>query len=247
MTVAPPFFLIYVLLLVMGISVLLAIVVDVRLLLRIKNTKSHGYHYQITRAEKLWLMIANIPALLCLIGYGIIDYQGYQSKQRDQIQDLYRYATLSSEKPYGAITLPIGTHVEYDVPYGGDVQNNANANILSAKLPAPMLINGISVIYINTDRYIYTNRQITVINTEAFTPSELFVDAYDRSDYDTITCPAYSWVRFDIGFEQAQKNQGTLTLDGWKFEDCNKPYGFVDKDSYVAVPYWKDGKLIRNW
>lgn len=241
MTVAPPFFLIFVLLLVMGISVLLAIVVDIRLLLRIKNTKSHGYHYQITRAEKLWLMIANIPALLCLIGYGIIDYQGNQSKQRDQIQDLYRYATLSSEKPYGAITLPIGTHVKYDVPYGGDVQNNANAKILSAKLPAPMLINGISVIYINT------RWQITVINTEPFTPSELFVDAYDRSDYDTITCPAYSWVRFDIGFEQAQKNQGTLTLDGWKFKDCNKPYDFVDKDSYVAVPYWKDGKLIRNW
>ncbi|PNP99163.1 hypothetical protein [Moraxella sp. RCAD0137] len=241
MTVAPPFFLIFVLLLVMGISVLLAIVVDVRLLLRIKKTKSHGDHYQITRAEKLWLMIANIPALLCLIGYGIIDYQGYQSEQRDQIQDLYRYATLSSEKPYGAITLPIGTHVKYDVPYGGDVQNNANAKILSAKLPAPMLINGISVIYINT------RWQITVINTEPFTPSELFVDAYDRSDYDTITCPAYSWVRFDIGFEQAQKNQGTLTLDGWKFKDCNKPYDFVDKDSYVAVPYWKDGKLIRNW
>lgn len=241
MTVAPAFFLIFVLLFVMGISVLLAIVVDIRLLLRIKNTKSHGYHYQITRAEKLWLMIANIPALLCLIGYGIIDYQGNQSKQRDQIQDLYRYATLSSEKPYGDITLPIGTHVEYDVPYGGDVQNNANANILSVKLPAPMLINGISVIYINT------SWQITIINTEPFTPSELFVDAYDRSDYDTITCPAYSWVRFDIGFEQALKNKGTLTLDGWKFEDCNKPYGFVDKDSYVAVPYWKDGKLIRNW
>ena len=241
MTVAPPFFLIYVLLLVMGISVLLAIVVDIRLLLRIKKTKSHGYHYQITRADKLWLMIANIPALLCLIGYGIIDYQGNQSEQRDQIQDLYRYATLSSEKPYGDITLPIGTHVKYDVPYSGDVQNNANANILSAKLPAPMLINGISVIYINT------SWQITVINTEPFTPSELFVDAYDRSDYDTITCPAYSWVRFDIGFDQAQKNQGTLTLDGWKFEDCNKPYDFMDKDSYVAVPYWKDGKLIRGW
>ncbi|USZ15035.1 hypothetical protein NGM44_01145 [Moraxella sp. FZFQ2102] len=241
MTVAPPFFLIYVLLLVMGISVLLAIVVDIRLLLRIKKTKSHGYHYQITRTEKLRLMIANIPALLSLIGFGIIDYQGYQLKQRYQIQDLYRYATLSSEKPYGAITLPIGTHVEYDVPYGGDVQNNANAKILSAKLPAPMLINGISVIYINT------RWQITVINTEPFTPSELFVDAYDRSDYDTITCPAYSWVRFDIGFEQAQKNKGTLTLDGWKFEDCNKPYDFVDKDSYVAVSYWKDGKLIRGW
>lgn len=241
MTVAPPFFLIYVLLLVMGISVLLAIVVVVRLLLRIKKTKSQGYHYQITRAEKLWLMIANIPALLCLIGYGIIDYQGNQSEQRDQIQDLYRYATLSSEKPYGAITLPIGTHVEYDVPYGGDVQNNANAKILSAKLPAPMLINGISVIYINT------RWQITVINTEPFTPSELFVDAYDRSDYDTITCPAYSLVRFDIGFEQAQKNKGTLTLDGWKFKSCDKPYDFVDKDSYVAVPYWKDGKLIRDW
>lgn len=90
MTVAPSFFLFYVLLLVMAISVLLAIVVDVRLLLRIKNTKSHGDHYQITRAEKLWLMIANIPALLSLIGYGIIDYQGYQSQQRDQIQDLYR-------------------------------------------------------------------------------------------------------------------------------------------------------------
>ena len=148
---------------------------------------------------------------------------------------------MSSEKPYGDITLPIGTHVQYDVPYGGDVQNNANADILSAKLPAPMLINGISVIYINT------NRQITVINTEPFTPSELFVNAYDDSDYDTITCPAYSWVTFDIGFEQAQKNRGTLTLDGWKFADCNKPYGFVDKDSYVAVPYWKDGKLMRNW
>lgn len=241
MTVAPPFFLIYVLLLVMGISVLLAIVVDVRLLLRIKKTKSHGYHYQIARAEKLRLMIANIPALLILIGFGIIDYQGNQSEQRDQIQDLYRYATLSSEKPYGAITLPIGTHVEYDVPYGGDVQNNADANILSAKLPAPMLINGISVIYINTDW------QITVINTEPFTPSELFVDAYDDSDYDTITCPAYSWVRFDIGFEQAQKIKGTLTLDGWKFKSCGKPYDFVDKDSYVAVPYWKDGKLIRGW
>lgn len=241
MTVAPPLFLIFVLLLVMGISILSAIVVDVRLLLRIKKTKSHGDHYQITRADKLWLMIANIPALLILIGFGIIDYQGNQSKQRDQIQDLYRYATLSSEKPYGDITLPIGTHVQYNVPYGGDVQNNANADILSAKLPAPLLINGISVIYINT------SRQITIINTEPFTPSELFVDAYDRSDYDTITCPAYSWVRFDIGFEQAQKNQGTLTLDGWKFEDCNKPYGFVDKDSYVAVPYWKDGKLIRNW
>ncbi len=241
MTAVPSFFLFYVLLLVMAISVLLAIVVDVRLLLRIKNTKSHGDHYQITRAEKLWLMIANIPALLSLIGYGIIDYQGYQSQQRDQIQDLYRYATLSSEKPYGDITLPIGTHVEYDVPYGGDVQNNANANILSAKLPAPMLINGISVIYIDT------SWNITVINTEPFTPSELFADAYDRSDYDTITCPAYSWVTFDIGFEHAQKNKGTLTLDGWKFEDCNKPYGFVDKDSYVAVPYWKDGKLMRNW
>lgn len=241
MTVAPPFFLIFVQLLVMGISVLLAIVVDIRLLLRIKKTKLHGYHYQITRAEKLWLMIANIPALLSLIGYGIIDYQGNQSKQRDQIQDLYRYATLSSEKPYGAITLPIGTHVKYDVPYGGDVQNNANAKILSVKLPAPMLINGISVIYINT------SWQITVINTEPFTPSELFVDAYDRSDYDTITCPAYSWVRFDIGFEQALKNKGTLTLDGWEFESCDKPYDFVDKDSYVAVPYWKDGKLMRNW
>lgn len=154
---------------------------------------------------------------------------------------LISFATLSSEKPYGDITLPIGTHVEYDVPYGGDVQNNANANILSAKLPAPMLINGISVIYINT------NRQITVINTEPFTPSELFVSAYDRSDYDTITCPAYSWVTFDIGFEQAQQNKGTLTLNGWKFKDCDKPYGFVDKDSYVAVPYWKDGKLMRNW
>ena len=241
MIFAPPLFLIFVLLLVMAISVLLAIVVDVRLLLRIKNTKSHGDHYQLTRAEKLWLMIANIPALLSLIGYGIMDYQGYQLEQRDQIQDLYRYATLSSEKPYGDITLPIGTHVEHDVPYGGDVQNNANANILSAKLPAPMLINGISVIYIDT------GWQITVINTEPFTPSELFADAYDRSDYDTITCPAYSWVRFDIGFEQAQQNKGTLTLDGWKFEDCNKPYGFVDKDSYVAVPYWKDGKLMRNW
>lgn len=241
MTVAPPFFLIYVLLLVMGISVLLAIVVDVRLLLRIKKTKSHGYHYQITRAEKLRLMIANIPALLSLIGFGIIDYQGYQLKQRYQIQDLYRYATLSSEKPYGAITLPIGTHVEYDVPYGDDVQNNANANILSAKLPAPMLINGISVIYIDT------SWQINVINTEPFIPSELFVDAYDDSDYDTITCPAYSLVRFDIGFEQAQKNQGTLTLDGWKFKSCGKPYDFVDKDSYVAVPYWKDGKLMSNW
>ena len=154
---------------------------------------------------------------------------------------LISFATLSSEKPYGDITLPIGTHVEYDVPYGGDVQNNANANILSAKLPAPMLINGISVIYINT------NRQITVINTEPFTPSELFVSAYDRSDYDIITCPAYSWVSFDIGFEQAQQNKGTLTLNGWKFKDCDKPYGFVDKDSYVAVPYWKDGKLMRNW
>ena len=159
MIFAPSLFLIFVLLLVMAISVLLAIVVDVRLLLRIKNTKSHGDHYQITPAEKLWLMIANIPALLSLIGYGIIDYQGYQSQQRDQIQDLYRYATLSSEKPYGDITLPIGTHVEYDVPYGGDVQNNANADILSAKLPAPMLINGISVIYIDT------SSQITVINT----------------------------------------------------------------------------------
>lgn len=104
-----------------------------------------------------------------------------------------------------------------------------------------MLINGISVIYINT------NRQITVINTEPFTPSELFVSAYDRSDYDIITCPAYSWVSFDIGFEQAQQNKGTLTLNGWKFKDCDKPYGFVDKDSYVAVPYWKDGKLMRNW
>lgn len=241
MTAVPSFFLLFVLLLVMAISVLLAIVVDIRLLLCIKKTKSHGDHYQLTRAEKLWLMIANIPALLSLIGYGIMDYQGYQSQQRNQIQDLYRYATLSSEKPYGDITLPIGTHVEYDVPYGGDVQNNANANILSAKLPAPMLINGISVIYIDT------GWQITVINTEPFTPSELFVDAYDRSDYDTITCPAYSWVTFDIGFEQAQKNKGTLTLDGWKFEDCNKPYGFVDKDSYVSVPYWKDGKLMRNW
>ena len=39
MTAAPSFFLFYVLLLVMAISVLLAIVVDVRLLLRIKNTK----------------------------------------------------------------------------------------------------------------------------------------------------------------------------------------------------------------
>ena len=92
-----------------------------------------------------------------------------------------------------------------------------------------------------------TNWQITVINTEPFTPSELFGDAYDLSDYDIITCPAYSWVTFDIGFEQAQKNRGTLTLDGWKFADCSKPYGFVDKDSYVAVPYWKDGKLMRNW
>ena len=241
MTAVPSFFLLFVLLLVMAISVLLAIVVDIRLLLCIKKTKSHGDHYQLTRAEKLWLMIATIPALLSLIGYGIMDYQGYQSQQRNQIQDLYRYATLSSEKPYGDITLPIGTHVEYDVPYGGDVQNNANANILSAKLPAPMLINGISVIYINT------NRQITVINTEPFTPSELFVSAYDRSDYDIITCPAYSWVSFDIGFEQAQQNKGTLTLNGWKFKDCDKPYGFVDKDSYVAVPYWKDGKLMRNW
>lgn len=241
MTVAPPFFLIFVIFLVMGLSVLFAIVVDIRLLLRITKSKSHGHTYQMTKADKRWLMIANIPALLSLIYYGVIDYQGYQSEQRDQIQDLYRYATLSSEKPYGDITLPIGTHVEYDVPYGGDVQNNATANILSAKLPAPMLINGISVIYINT------NWQITVINTEAFTPSELFADAYDRSDYDTITCPAYSWVRFDIGFEQAQQIKGTLTLDDWKFEDCNKPYGFVDKDSYVAVPYWKDGKLMRNW
>lgn len=42
MTVAPPIFLFYVLLLVMAISVLLAIVVDVRLLLRIKK-------HQITR------------------------------------------------------------------------------------------------------------------------------------------------------------------------------------------------------
>ena len=46
MIFAPPIFLIYGLLLVMAISVLLAIVVDVRLLLRIKNTKSHGDHYQ---------------------------------------------------------------------------------------------------------------------------------------------------------------------------------------------------------
>lgn len=241
MTVAPPFFLIFVIFLVMGLSVLFAIIVDIRLLLRITKSKSHGHTYQMTKADKRWLMITNIPALLSLIGYGIIDYQGYRSEQRDQIQDLYRYATLSSEKSYGAITLPIGTHVEYNVPYGGDVQNNATANILSAKLPVPMLINGISVIYIDT------SWQINVINTEPFTPSELFADAYDRSDYNTITCPAYSWVRFDIGFEQALKNKGTLTLDGWKFEDCNKPYGFVDKDSYVAVPYWKDGKLMRNW
>lgn len=241
MTVAPPFFLIFVIFLVMGLSVLFAIIVDIRLLLRITKSKSHGHTYQMTKADKRWLMITNIPALLSLIGYGIIDYQGYRSEQRDQIQDLYRYATLSSEKSYGAITLPIGTHVEYNVPYGGDVQNNATANILSAKLPVPMLINGISVIYIDT------SWQINVINTEPFTPSELFADAYDRSDYNTITCPAYSWVRFDIGFEQAQQNKGTLTLDGWKFEDCNKPYGFVDKDSYVAVPYWKDGKLMRNW
>ncbi len=42
MTVAPSFFLIYGLLLVMAISVLLAIVVDIRLLLRIKK-------HQITR------------------------------------------------------------------------------------------------------------------------------------------------------------------------------------------------------